>query len=62
MAVNVIVSVRAGESANEALKRFNKKCEAEGILKEIRMHEFFVPISVRKRYKRKFKYSDSESI
>lgn len=61
MAVNVAVFVRPGESADDALKRFNKRCESEGILKEIRMHEAFVPIPQRNRQKQKARYLNSES-
>ncbi|MBI2070816.1 MAG: 30S ribosomal protein S21 [Elusimicrobia bacterium] len=45
------VRVREGEPVEEALRRFKRECEREGILQEIRKREFFVPPSVRRKQK-----------
>lgn len=44
-----MVIVKPGESVESALKRFTRKCESEGILKEMRDHQFFIPRSKRNR-------------
>lgn len=45
------VRLREGEPVEEALRRFKRECEREGILQEIRKREFFVPPSVRRKLK-----------
>ena len=47
------VKVRDGESLEEALRRFKRECEREGILTEIKKREFYESPSVKKRRKEK---------
>lgn len=45
------VAIQDGESIDKILKRFKKKYEKAGILKEFRKRQFFVKPSVKKRVK-----------
>jgi small subunit ribosomal protein S21 len=45
----IIVSVKENESIDKALKRFKKKFEKTGVLKEIRSRSYFEKPSVRRR-------------
>jgi small subunit ribosomal protein S21 len=45
----IIINVKENESIDKALKRFKKKFEKTGILKEIRGRNFFEKPSVTKR-------------
>ncbi|MEC8051515.1 MAG: 30S ribosomal protein S21 [Myxococcota bacterium] len=45
------VIVKDGEALEKALKRFKKKVEAAGILKDVRKREHFVKPSVRRKEK-----------
>jgi len=47
------VKVRDGESLEEALRRFKRECEREGILTEIKKREYYESPSVKKRRKEK---------
>ena len=47
----VFVKLRDGESIEEALRRFKHECERNGVLKEIRRREFYVPPSVKRKLK-----------
>lgn len=47
------VKVRDGESLEEALRRFKRECEKEGILTEIKKREYYESPSVKKRRKEK---------
>ena len=47
------VQLRDGESVDKALRRFKKKVEAAGILKDIRKREFYVKPSIRKKEKQR---------
>lgn len=47
----VDVKVRNGESIEEALRRFKRECERNGILQEIRRREFFESASARRKRK-----------
>jgi small subunit ribosomal protein S21 len=49
----VFVKIREGEGIEEALRRFKRDCQRDGILKDLRRHEFYVTPSVRKKLKRK---------
>lgn len=49
----VFVKLRQGETLEEALKRFKRDCERNGILKEIKQREFYTPPSVKKQRKLK---------
>jgi small subunit ribosomal protein S21 len=48
----IIVSVKENESIDKALKRFKKKFEKTGVLKELRSRTFFEKPSVTKRAER----------
>jgi len=47
----VFVKVREGESLEEAIKRFKRECERNGILKEIKRREFYITPSVKRKLK-----------
>ncbi|MDD2773027.1 MAG: 30S ribosomal protein S21 [Elusimicrobiales bacterium] len=47
----VFVKVRDGESIEEALKRFKRECERNGILKEIKRREFYQSPSIKRKLK-----------
>lgn len=47
------VVVKEGEPFERALKRFKKKVEAAGILKEIRRREHYLKPSIRKKEKQR---------
>ncbi|MEK7703888.1 MAG: 30S ribosomal protein S21 [Myxococcota bacterium] len=46
------VIARDGEPVDKLLRRFKKKVEAAGILKEVRRREFYLKPSIRKKQKR----------
>jgi small subunit ribosomal protein S21 len=46
------VAVQEGESIDKILKRFKKKYEKAGILKEFRKRGFFVKPSIKRRMKK----------
>lgn len=48
----IIVNVKENESIDRALKRFKKKFERTGVLKELRARTFFEKPSVTKRTQR----------
>jgi small subunit ribosomal protein S21 len=43
------IEVREGESIDNALRRFRKKLQRSGVLKEARRHEHYLKPSERKR-------------
>ncbi len=45
----IIVNVKENESIDKALKRFKKKFERTGVLKEIRRRSFFEKPSISRR-------------
>ena len=45
----IIVNVKENESIDKALKRFKKKFEKTGVLKEIRSRSYFEKPSVKRR-------------
>ncbi len=45
----IIVEVKEGEAIDKALRRYKKKFERLGILKEVRSRMFFTPPSVSRR-------------
>ncbi|MBI4056447.1 MAG: 30S ribosomal protein S21 [Elusimicrobia bacterium] len=47
----VFVKLREGESIEEALRRFKRECERNGVLREIKRREFYLPPSVRRKLK-----------
>lgn len=48
----IIVNVKENESIDKALKRFKKKFEKTGVLRQIRQRAFFEKKSVRRRNER----------
>jgi len=46
------IIVQEGESLDKALKRFKKKYEQAGILREFKRRTFYTPPSVKKKMKR----------
>lgn len=49
----LIINVKEGESLDRALKRFKKKFEKTGVLRELRSRQAFEKKSVTNRIKRK---------
>jgi small subunit ribosomal protein S21 len=47
----VLVKVREGETIEEALRRFKRECERNGIMQEIKKREFYESPSVRRKKK-----------
>ena len=47
----VSVKVRDGESVEEAIRRFKRECEKNGIMQEIKKREFYKSPSVIKKEK-----------
>jgi small subunit ribosomal protein S21 len=45
----IIVNIKDNESIDKALKRFKKKFERTGVLKELRSRSYFEKPSIRKR-------------
>jgi len=45
----IIVNVKENESIDKALKRFKKKFERTGVLREIRSRSFYEKPSIKKR-------------
>ena len=45
----IIINVKENESIDRALKRFKKKFERTGVLKELRARTFFEKPSIRRR-------------
>ena len=45
----IIINVKENESIDKALKRFKKKFERTGVLREVRERNFYVKPSVKKR-------------
>ena len=49
--IMVLVKVREGETIEEALRRFKRECERNGIMQEIKKREFYESPSVRRKKK-----------
>ncbi|MDR0956529.1 MAG: 30S ribosomal protein S21 [Endomicrobium sp.] len=47
----VNVRVREGESIEDAIRRFKRECERNGVMQEIKKREFYKPPSVLKKEK-----------
>lgn len=47
----VLVKVRDGETIEEALRRFKRECERNGIMQEIKRREYFESPAARKKRK-----------
>lgn len=47
----VSIRVRDGESIEEALRRFKRECERNGIMQEIKRREYYEAPSVRRKKK-----------
>lgn len=47
----VFVKVREGESIEEALRRFKRECERNGLMQEIKRREFYETPSMRRKRK-----------
>lgn len=46
------LKIREGDSVENAIKRFKKYCEKEGILTELKKREYFEKPSVRRKKKK----------
>lgn len=51
--LGIKVNIRRGESLEKALRKFKKRCEKEGLVKELRKNEYYEKPSERKRRDRK---------
>ncbi|MDE2313377.1 MAG: 30S ribosomal protein S21 [Elusimicrobia bacterium] len=47
----VFVKVREGEAIDEVLRRFKRECERNGILREIKRRERYIPSSLKRKMK-----------
>ncbi|MBI5630084.1 MAG: 30S ribosomal protein S21 [Elusimicrobia bacterium] len=47
----VFVKLREGEGVEEALRRFKRECERNGVLKEIKRREFYVSPGIKRKLK-----------
>jgi small subunit ribosomal protein S21 len=47
----VNIKIREGESIEEAIRRFKRECEKNGIMQEIKKREFYKPPSIIKKEK-----------
>ncbi|GHT33519.1 30S ribosomal protein S21 [Endomicrobiia bacterium] len=47
----VNVRVRDGEPIEEAIRRFKRECERNGVMQEIKKREFYKPPSILKKEK-----------
>jgi small subunit ribosomal protein S21 len=48
----VFIKVREGEGIEEALRRFKRECQRNGILKEIKRRQYYLSPSAEKKRKR----------
>ena len=47
----MVIRVRENESIEDALRRFKRECERDGIMQEIKKREFYESPSVRRKKK-----------
>ncbi len=47
----VVIRVRDNESIEDALRRFKRECERDGIMQEIKKREYYESPSVRRKKK-----------
>jgi small subunit ribosomal protein S21 len=47
----VFVKLREGEAVDEALRRFKRECERNGLLRELKRRQHYAPPSVRRKLK-----------
>lgn len=47
------VTVRKGEDVNKAIRRFKRKVEREGIMRELKKRKYYLKPSEKKKEKRK---------
>lgn len=45
----IVINVKENESIDKALKRFKKKFEKTGVMRELRARQYFTKTSVRRR-------------
>jgi small subunit ribosomal protein S21 len=48
----IIINVKENESIDKALKRFKKKFERTGVLKELRARSYYEKFSVKRRHEK----------
>lgn len=46
------IKIREGENLEEALRRFKREVQRDGVLKELRRREHYLPPSLKKKRKR----------
>jgi small subunit ribosomal protein S21 len=47
----VFIKLREGEGVEEALRRFKRECERNGIMREFKRRQHYAPPSVRRKLK-----------
>lgn len=47
----VFVKVREGEAIEDALRRFKRECERNGVLREIKRRDHYIPPGVKRKLK-----------
>ena len=47
----VFIKLREGESVDEALRRFKRECERNGLMREFKRRQHYAPPSVRRKLK-----------
>ena len=47
----VFVKLREGEGLEEALRRFKRECERNGVLKEVKRREHYMSAAVKRKLK-----------
>jgi small subunit ribosomal protein S21 len=47
----VFIKLREGEAVDEALRRFKRECERNGIFREFKRRQHYAPPSVRRKLK-----------
>ena len=52
MATNVSIKIRKDEDINKAIRRFKKKYEASGVLRDVKRKRHYMKPSEAKKYKR----------
>ena len=47
----VFIKLREGEAVDEALRRFKRECERNGVMREFKRRQHYAPPSVRRKLK-----------
>lgn len=47
----VFIKLREGEGVDDALRRFKRECEKNGVLREVKRREHYLPPSLKRKLK-----------